>query len=215
MTLSHAIAPALATLAALAALWFWAAHAGRADSAQASIVKTASTAALALAGLALGAPGGIVAGLALGAVGDFALSRPGTRWFLAGMAAFAAGHLAYALAFLTAFGPVSAPGPLGWGLLAAILSLVASTEVWLAPHTGTLRWPVRGYALVIGTMAAAAVLLPPGMGWVQTGVALFLASDLILALRMFRLKGEAPRLRASLTLWPAYWLGQALIVWGV
>lgn len=207
--------PALWALAALAALWFWAAHAGRGESAAASIVKTTSTAALALAGLASGAPGGIVAGLALGAVGDFALSRPGTRWFLAGMAAFAAGHLAYALAFLTAFGPVSTPGPVGWAMLAAIAALVLSTEFWLAPHTGALRWPVRGYALVIGAMAAAAVLLPPGMGWVQAGVALFLASDVILALRMFRLKGETARLRASRTLWPAYWGGQALILCGV
>jgi uncharacterized membrane protein YhhN len=207
--------PALWALAALAALWFWAAHAGRSESATASIVKTTSTAALALAGWAMGAPGGIVAGLALGAAGDFALSRPGTRWFLAGMAAFAAGHLAYVAAFLTAFGPLSPPGPVGWAMLAGIAALVLSTEVWLAPHTGALRWPVRGYAGVIGTMAAAAVLLPPGMGWVQTGVALFLASDLILALRMFRLKGETNRLRASRTLWPAYWGGQALILWGV
>ena len=207
--------PALWALAALAALWFWAAHAGRNESAAASIVKTASTAALALAGWVMGAPSGIVAGLALGAVGDFALSRPGTRWFLAGMAAFAAGHLAYALAFLTAFGPVSAPGPVAWAVLAAILVLVASTEVWLAPFTGALCWPVRAYALVIGTMAAAALLLPPGMGWVQTGVALFLASDLILALRLFRLKDETARLSASRALWPAYWGGQALILWGV
>jgi uncharacterized membrane protein YhhN len=213
--LNSALALALTAVAALAALWFWLAHAGRTDSATASIVKTTSTAALALAGWAMGAPGGIVAGLALGAVGDFALSRPGTRWFLAGMAAFAAGHLAYVAAFLTAFGPLTASGPVAWAVLAAIAVLVLSTEVWLAPHTGALRWPVRGYAGVIGTMAAAAVLLPPGMGWVQTGVALFLASDLILALRMFRLKGEAARLRASRMLWPAYWGGQALILWGM
>jgi uncharacterized membrane protein YhhN len=206
--------PALWALAGLAAVWFWVAHAGRADSAQASAVKTTSTAALALAGWAMGAPGGIVAGLALGAVGDFALSRPGTRWFLAGMGAFATGHLAYVAAFLTAFGPLIAPGPVGWAMLAAIAALVLSTEVWLAPHTGALRWPLRGYALVIGTMAAAAGLLPPGFGLMQMGVALFLASDLILALRLFRLKGEAARLRAARMLWPAYWAGQALILGG-
>ena len=38
-------------------------------------------------------------GLALGALGDFALSRRGQAAFLAGMAAFALGHLAYAAAF--------------------------------------------------------------------------------------------------------------------
>jgi uncharacterized membrane protein YhhN len=203
-------------LAFLAAVWFWVAHAGRGESARASAVKTASTAGLAVAGLVGGAPAGIVAGLALGSAGDFALSRPGTGWFLAGMAAFAAGHLGYALAFLTGFGALAAPGPAGWAVLAAVVVLVGSTELWLAPHTGPLRVPVRLYGGVIGAMAAAAVLLPDGTGQarMQAGAALFLLSDLVLALRLFRLRAVGARLVASRLLWPAYWGGQALILWG-
>lgn len=204
----------LAVLAAGAAVWFWAAHAGGPNTAHASLTKTASTAALALAGLAGGAPLWVVAGLTLGAAGDFALSRPGTRWFLAGMGAFAAGHMAYVAGF--AGGGLGVPGPIGVAALGAIVLLVVSTEAWLAPHTGGLRWPVRGYALVIGAMAVAAVLLPPGPGQalLRAGAALFLASDLVLALRLFRLHAPAAQLVASRLLWPLYWAGQALILWG-
>ena len=207
---------ALWSAAALAALWYGLAHAGAKGSWQASGLKTLSTAALALAGLATGAPVWIVLGLALGSAGDFALSRPGTRWFLAGMAAFALGHLAYVAAFLGGFGAPVAPGGAGWVVIAGLLMLVASTEVWLAPHTGGLRWPVRGYGLVIGAMAVAAVLLPagPGQALMRTGAALFLVSDVILALRMFRLNAAGAQLLASRTLWPLYWGGQALILWG-
>ena len=207
---------ALWSVAGLAALWYGLAHAGGGSGWQASVVKTISTAALALAGLAMGAPGLVVAGLALGSAGDFALSRPGTRWFLAGMGAFALGHLAYVAAFLGGFGAGSAPGPMGWAIIAALLALVLSTEVWLAPHTGALRWPVRGYGLVIGAMAVAAVLLPtgPGQDAMRAGAALFLASDLILAVRMFRLIDAAAQGLAGRLLWPLYWGGQALILWG-
>lgn len=205
---------ALAALAGAAALWFWAAHAGRGPTGTASVVKTSSTGALALAGWAAGAPSWIVAGLVLGAAGDFALSRPGTRWFLTGMAAFAAGHLAYVAAFL-ALG-AEMPGPVGWGLLLVVAGLVLSTEVWLAPHTAALRGPVRGYALVIGAMAAAVLLVPPGPGHdlMRAGAALFLASDVVLALRLFRLRDGRAQLLASRALWPMYWGGQALILWG-
>ena len=60
----------------------------------ASAAKTGATAALALAGLAAGAPWAVVLGLVLGALGDFFLTRRAETAFLAGMAAFAAGHLA-------------------------------------------------------------------------------------------------------------------------
>lgn len=207
---------ALWSVAALAAVWYGLAHAGGAGDWRASMVKTTSTAALALAGWAMGAPGWIVAGLALGSAGDFALSRPGQRWFLAGIGAFALGHLAYVAAFLGGFGAVSTPGPMGWAIIAALLGLVLSTEVWLAPHTGALRWPVRGYGLVIGAMAVAALLLPPGAGQgaMRAGAAMFLASDLILAVRMFRLNDQSAQEMAGCILWPLYWGGQALILWG-
>jgi len=108
-----------------------------------SVVKTTSVAALALLGLRLEVPGLVVAGLFLGALGDYFLSRPGERAFLAGMAAFAAGHLAYLLAFVEAGADLP---PLFPALI--LIALGLSTELWLAPRTGALRLPVRGYVLI-------------------------------------------------------------------
>lgn len=175
-----------------------------------SVAKAAAVAALALVAAGAGLwP--IALGLALGAAGDFALSRRGQAAFLAGMAAFALGHLCYAAAFWRAAGGLT----LGhWAVLTGLLVLLLSTEIWLSPRTGALRWPVRGYVGVIGVMAAVAVMLPAGAAVIQIGVASFVASDLLLALRLFVVT-DPPRQRAlSLVLWPAYWLGQLLILLG-
>ena len=205
----------------LAALIYLIAFAGRPEGQHSwtgSAVKTLSTAALAIVGLSGGAPGLITAGLALGALGDFALSRPGKPAFVAGMAAFAAGHLAYALAFWQRGGllggPAFGPGPVA--ALAVLALLLASTEVWLAPRTGALRWPVRAYGLVIGAMAASVTILPanPGAAPLTFGAALFLASDILLALRIFVARKPTTQCALNLALWPAYWLGQALILFG-
>lgn len=211
----------LLALAAVAALAYQIAFAGRPEGSHSwpgSAVKTLSTALLALAGLAGQAPALIVAGLALGSAGDFALSRPGTRAFLAGMAAFALGHLAYVVAFVSrsleigglAFGPVQT------GLLVLLALLLISTEVWLAPRTGALRWPVRFYGLIIGAMAAAVIVLPENTGdrILQAGAALFLLSDTLLSLRLFVARREPAQRALGYAVWPAYWAGQALILWG-
>lgn len=176
-----------------------------------TLVKTLSVAALVPVGLALGAPFWFVAGLALGAIGDGLLSRPSEHAFLAGMAAFVAGHLAYVAAFQTlgAAWPPAIP-------LVVFLLLALSTELWLAPHTGALRWPVRGYVLVITAMGLAAFALPPGYEIARLGVLAFVLSDLILALDLFVLP-DRTRLRPPLQrlLWALYWTGQALILAGL
>ena len=46
------------------------------------------------------------------------------------------------------------------------------------------------------------------------GAALFVASDLLLALRLFVAQDAQAQRRLSLLLWPAYWGGQALILLG-
>ena len=210
------VIPALISLSALAALVYWIRYAGNeATGWSASAIKTASTALLALIGGLVAAPWLIVLGLALGAAGDFALSRPGQRMFLAGMAAFALGHLAYGWAFFQAWPGGVLPGAF-WPLALAMVALVGVNALAIAPQAGALAWPVRAYGLVIGAMALCAVLLPADDGrWlVQTGVAAFVASDLVLALRMFILKPPRTRLIAARLLWPLYWGGQALILFG-
>ncbi|RUS58538.1 hypothetical protein EGN72_16475 [Pseudorhodobacter sp. E13] len=166
-------------------------------------------------------------GLFFGALGDFALARPAARAFLAGMAAFALGHLLYAFALwqrtadlndqFAALGAAAHGLSIGQGLaLAGLLGLLISTEFWLAPKTGTLRWPVRGYVLVIGVMAAVAILLVEYRfaRVVQAGAALFVLSDLLLALRLFVVASPKAKRVLSLMLWPAYWCGQMLLMLG-
>lgn len=192
--------------AAIPSLVYLFRHAGQ--PAQASqgpaLIKTAATALLALGGLVAGAPWLIVAGLALGALGDYALARPGDRAFLAGMVAFGLGHLAYAAAFWTGH-----PGP--WWAVALVLALVGSTEGWLAPRVPpALALPVRVYIGLIAMMGVAALCQPAGP--VLAGVAMFLASDTLLAWEKF--VARAPVRAVSWAVWVLYWGGQALILWG-
>ena len=173
-----------------------------------SAVKTGSMACLAVASVALGAPVWVVAGLALGALGDFCLSRPGQAAFLAGMAAFALGHLAYATYFMGlsgTFGPFSP-------MVAPFIFFAATTEFWLVPHTGALRWPVRAYVVMITLMGVAALLQ-----WdlvLLAGAGLFILSDVLLALVLFVMPAARLRWVLAVALWAAYWLGQFLILQG-
>ncbi len=182
-------------------------------------VKTAAVAFLAAESLVLGAPLFVTLALALGAVGDHSLVRQGERAFLIGMAAFALGHLAYAAGFFLRGQELLSLGVTdraGWQVLVPLVLFIASTELWLAPHTGALRWPVRGYVLVIGLMTAVALTLPDhgGRGMIHAGAGLFLASDLLLALRLFRAETKRQEWWLSVTLWPAYWAGQVLLMLG-
>lgn len=174
----------------------------------ATAAKTGATAALALGGLAAGAPWTITLGLALGALGDFCLTRRSETAFLAGMAAFAGGHLAYALWMFT---PDHAARVL-WAL--PMVALALSTEFWLLPRTGALKAPVRGYVWIITAMAAAAMTLPGALWPAMLGAGLFVVSDLLLSLRLFVAQDKPTQRRLSRLLWPAYWLGQAQILLG-
>lgn len=170
-----------------------------------SLLKTASTALLALSAWLSGGPALLVAGLGFGAAGDLALSRPGKLAFLAGMGAFAIGHLAYAALMWT-------PGNHWqiWPLGLVMLALAASTEFWLIPRTGDLRWPVRAYVVIITAMALAALTLRADQTATAVGAGLFVLSDLLLAVHLF----VAPRRWLAYALWPVYWLGQTYILLG-
>lgn len=172
-----------------------------------SLVKTTAPLALLAAALTLGqTPALILIGLGLGAVGDLALSRRGEPAFLTGMATFAAGHLCYGAAFAR---HAQVPGRAETLALAALTALLLSTEVWLAPRTAGLRWPVRAYTLVIGLMAASTILLAPApfLPTIHLGAALFVLSDLLLGLALFLATTPQARKALSLALWPTYCLG--------
>lgn len=151
--------------------------------------------------MALGAPV-LALGLALSALGDFALSRDTERAFLSGLISFAAAHIAYIALFWSGGVP---------GGAVVLVALALSTELWLTPHTGALRWPVRAYVAIICTMGAVALGQPAA--W--PGAVLFIASDLVLAVQLFRMRpGTARHRLAGRVLWGLYIAAQALIFAG-
>ena len=205
----------LIIVAALCSAIFWFRHAGvETKSWSASTTKTLSTLLLAGAGIVLGAPWWVILGLTFGALGDFLLSLIGTATFLAGMVAFSLGHGAYVLAFAElARMPFPAAFPI---YLAAMVALVLIVSIRIAPHAGALRWPVRAYSVIIAIMALTVAAIPPapGVATLQLGAALFVISDLIIAIQMFVVTGRLRKKRLGQLLWPLYWGGQALILWG-
>lgn len=203
-----ALAHPLFLVAAVLALWQLVAFATAPPSWPKSAVKTGAVAALAALGASLGAPGLAVAGLALGALGDFFLSRPGDRAFVAGMAAFAAGHLAYAaLCYEIGVGVLPTLPAL------ALTALGFGAAVYIAPRAGAaLCWPVRGYIGVILAMALAALGVRAPL--VTLGALLFAGSDFLLALQLFVLPEGRVRRGVGSAVWALYWPAQVLILLG-
>ena len=202
-----ALSTGIAGAAALAyGLWYC--H--RAPSALRSVIKTLPLGVMAGMAYAAGAPLVLAGGFALSALGDLALSRRGEAAFLTGLIGFAAAHLAYIWVFAS-----MAQGAVPLVPAAILLIYAASSELWLAPHTGTLRWPVRGYVALITGMGLAALMLPAGYGLVLLGAGLFIASDTLLAVQMFRMAPDHPLQRGvSMALWALYIAAQGLILWG-
>lgn len=92
----------------------------------------------------------ILAGLILCLAGDAFLIAKAQTAFLAGMGAFALGHLAY----IGAFAAIGAPLSLTTGVLSlAIGAPVLLILRWLWPHLGAFRYPVAIYCLIISVMA--------------------------------------------------------------
>ncbi|MCI2399331.1 lysoplasmalogenase [Aliiroseovarius subalbicans] len=179
-----------------------------------SVVKTVPLLCFALAAYVAGGAAFLVAGLFLSALGDFALSRRGEGAFLYGLSAFALAHLVYILHLTGLSGQMPWEAFALFPLLALFLiALTLSAELWLIPHVGGLRWPVRAYVLVITGMGLAALTLP--VGPVTLGAGLFILSDLILAVQLFRMGEDHPLVNpAGWVLWTCYVLGQALILTG-
>lgn len=206
--------PHLTLIAGLLVALLYVPLTSRAPSWSRSIIKTIPLLLFALSAWLGGGSAYLVAGLFLSALGDFGLSRDGDAPFLYGLSAFALAHLLYILHFLglsgapifEAFSTATIPALI-------LVGLMISTELWLAPHTGALRWPVRIYVAIIGVMGIAALALPFGL--LVVGAELFILSDVILAISLFRMSSTDPRrFVTGYAVWGGYIAGQALILLG-
>ena len=73
-----------------------------------------------------------------------------------------------------------------------------------------------GLMMAALAMGLAAMHLPAAQGVAMLGAGLFVASDLVLSVELFRMQEDSPATRvASHLVWPLYWVGQGLILAGI
>lgn len=130
--------------------------------------------------------------------GDVALLGSGTRPFLAGVAAFAVGHVVS----LRGLQRVSGPGPLrrtrgARAAAGAWLGTAPALAYAVGRRDPSLVGPVAGYSVLLAGLAARAGHLDPTLPvatrrCAAAGAWTFLASDTLLATRTFVLPGPSP-----------------------
>lgn len=177
------------------------------------VLKPAASVAFIGAGAAAGALDtrfgqAILAGLVLCAFGDILLIPKSAKTFLAGMAAFAAGHAAYIAAFMiggTLFG-VSAVAAAAGGV-----ALSVSLLVMLWRDLGAFRGPVIGYSVIISLMLTASAAHWAASPSIQNlylvlAASAFAVSDISVALDRFKGADFSNRLWGL----PLYYAAQCL-----
>jgi len=178
------------------------------------ILKPALALGFILIALMVGVPSSLYAqliliGLIACAVGDVCLlSRNSQKLFLAGMAAFAAGHLAY----LTAFMQVSTPEPSLGQIIASFVTIAVGVGVfsWMRSHLPPkMQAPVKLYVFIIIIMVVNALQLSTqGPLWLaMIGAIMFAASDIFVARDRF----VSTHPKNALAITPLYFGAQALI----
>lgn len=122
----------------------------------------------------------IVAGLVLCLVGDVCLLSRAKGWFLAGLGAFFAGHVAYAAAFVQR--GVSWPTVVLTALVLAVPAIVVWR--WLREHVEpAMKGAVAAYIVAITLMVACAI--GSGERLAIVGAVAFYLSDLSVARDVF------------------------------
>jgi uncharacterized membrane protein YhhN len=150
----------------------------------------------------------MVVGLVLSLAGDVFLMLP-ERWFVAGLASFLLGHVAYVV------GLQMAPTSAVWttvGLVVVLVSVAVVGRRIVAGVAGgehhSLVGPVAAYLVVISAMVVSA--FGTAAPWAIVGACLFYASDATLAWNRFL----EPRRFGPLAVIVTYHLGQiGLVCW--
>jgi uncharacterized membrane protein YhhN len=148
----------------------------------------------------------LTAALACSWVGDVLLSIPG--WFVPGLLAFLAAHLAFIVLFLRLPVPAGRRRLPAWTLV--YLAWYVAVLALLGPHLGSLLVPVAVYGAVLAAMAA---LAGGHGGLIALGGAFFVVSDSVLALGRFLPDYEFAV--HDLVVMSTYLAAQGLIAWGV
>lgn len=164
----------------------------------------------------------IALGMSLGFAGDLFLARvlPVRQYFLAGIAAFALGHVAYIVAGLRLADILGLtalpPRLLGWLVWLAVGAFGWYYVVFRGQEeTDVLDWVALPYALLLASTVGVATGLALQDGRLiplALGAALFLFSDLMIAAKEFAGK-SLRRIQIDDLIWLTYGPGQCLIVY--
>ncbi|PAR32533.1 hypothetical protein CGT99_04940 [Vibrio metoecus] len=133
----------------------------------------------------------IVVGLVLSALGDVLLMLPKDR-FVSGLVVFLLAHIAYTLGFSTTVTHIT------WWPIAVWAAVGIIAFLLLLPSLGNMALPVAGYVIVIVLMTCAATEYWLGYNnnasrLALVGAAMFMLSDLVLAIDRFRSSSQFSR----------------------
>ena len=154
----------------------------------------------------------MAAGFALSALGDFFLDLRGEKYFLPGLIAFFAAHVAFAVYLFGHMVPLSMFTPIEWGMSAALIACTIAFYIWLKPALPKdMKIPVAAYSAVITVMGITALTTTLPSMLVPIGAMLFIASDVVLSVERFKFKFPLDK-KIN---WALYASGQILLAIGV
>ncbi len=168
----------------------------------------------------------MAAGFGLSALGDYFLdlhpldlqpksiskSAHGDKFFLPGLIAFFAAHVAFAAYLFGHMVPLSMFTPVEWGISAVMIALTIGFYLWLKSGLpGDMKIPVAAYSAVITIMGITALTTTLPSLLVPIGAILFIASDVVLAVERFKFKFPLDKQIN----WTLYASGQILLAIGV
>ncbi len=159
----------------------------------------------------------MAAGFGLSALGDYFLDlRPKSgheeKFFLPGLIAFFAAHMAFVVYLFGYMVPLSMFTPIEWGISAVLIVLTICFYLWLKSGLpGDMKIPVAAYSAVITLMGITALTTTLPSLLVPLGAVLFIASDVVLAVERFKFKFPLDKQIN----WTLYGGGQILLAMGV
>jgi uncharacterized membrane protein YhhN len=166
----------------------------------------------------LWAPLILAAAFLLCAAGDGFLAGDPKRWLPPGLATFLLGHVCFIGLFATALvtGRAAVPGPVTSAGIAAVIAAGLAMLAWLWPSLGKLRPAVVAYIGVIVAMVCLGLVgAASHQAWAIGGL-LFMASDAILAVQLFKDRDLLVSKRLTgWAIWFLYYAAQVFFLLGL
>ncbi len=151
-------------------------------------------------------------GFCLSALGDFFLDLEGKTWFLPGLFAFFAAHLAFIAYLAPHMLPFANFSGLEWAISGGLIVATLAFFIWLKPSLPkNLVLPVALYSLVIVAMGGVAMTTTLESILIPIGALLFILSDMVLAIDKFKTSHLAMGKQIN---WALYAAGQIMLALG-